>query len=162
MNLIRYNPNRWFDQAWDRAVSDLFVPWAAGRASGEGRNGEVAEWAPRVDIREAEGAYQIQADVPGAERDSLKVEVKDNVLTLQGEKRRESSTDTDGVYRSERSYGSFLRQFALPEEVDGDRIEASYKDGVLSVTLPKKPEAAPRRIAVKTDLGSEAKQINPA
>ena len=162
MNLIRYNPNRWFDQVWDRALSDLFAPWPAGRTAGEAGNGDVAEWAPRVDVREAEGAYQIQADVPGADRDSLKVEVKDNVLSIEGEKHRESSAETDGVTRSERAYGSFLRKFSLPEEVDGDRIEASYKDGVLSVTLPKKPEAAPKRITVKTDFGSEAKQINAA
>ena len=84
------------------------------------------------------------------------------MLSIEGEKRRESSAETDGATRSERAYGSFLRKFSLPEEVDGDRIEASYKDGVLSVTLPKKPEAAPKRIAVKTDGGSEAKQINAA
>jgi HSP20 family protein len=162
MNLIRYNPNRWFDQVWDRAISDFFGSQAFGQTGGEAAKAEAADWAPRVDVREAEGAYQIQADVPGADRDSLKVEVKDNVLSIQGEKRRESTSETDGVTRGERAYGSFVRKFSLPEEVDGDRIEASYKDGVLSVTLPKKPEAAPKRIAVKTDFGSEAKQVSAA
>jgi len=158
MNLIRYNPNAWIDQIWNRALSDMFSTWPAAGGSAETGNGEVTEWAPRVDIREGEGAYRITADVPGVERDSLKVEVKDNVLSIQGEKRRESQSETDGVYRSERTYGAFLRKFSLPEEVDGDKIEAAYKDGVLSVNLPKKPEAAPKRIAVKTE--GEAKQIS--
>jgi HSP20 family protein len=161
MNLIRYNPNRWFDQMWDRATSDFFTLRPVARSNAEADTSEVAEWAPRVDVREQEAGYQIQADIPGVDRDSLKVEVKDNVLSIQGEKRRESSSETAGVYRGERAYGAFSRRFSLPEEVNGEGIEASYKDGVLSVTLPKKPEAAPKRIIVKTD-GAEAKQINAA
>jgi HSP20 family protein len=154
MNLIRYNPSRLFDHLWDRALTDLFPAWPVSRA-----DAETAGWSPRVDVSENESAFQIQADIPGADRDSLKVEVKDGVLSIQGEKRREATSDTDGVYRSERSYGAFLRKFSLPEEVDGERIEAVYKDGVLSVTLPKKPEAAPKRIPVKVDATAEAKQI---
>ena len=153
MNLIRYNPNRWFDTMFDRAVDEFFAPWAS-RSGAEGEG-----WAPRVDIREHGNAIVIEAEVPGAERDSLKLEVKDGVLTLKGEKRSERQEEGEGVYRVERSYGAFERKFSLPEEVDGEKIEAVYKDGVLTVTLPKKPELAPRRIAVKTDVTAEAKQI---
>jgi len=76
--------------------------------------------------------------------------VKDGVLTVSGEKRREHTEESEGVFRAERTYGAFSRKFSLPEEVDGDKIEAAYKDGVLTITLPKKPEVAPKRIAVST------------
>ena len=154
MNLIRYNPNRWFDNVFDRAMDEFFAPWAAARNGAEGEG-----WGPRVDIREHGNAIVIEAEVPGADRDSLKLEVKDGVLTLKGEKRSERQEEGEGVYRAERSYGAFVRKFSLPEEVDGEKIEAVYKDGVLTVTLPKKPELAPRRILVKTDVTGEAKQI---
>lgn len=157
MNLIRYNPNRWFDTAFDRAFADFFAPRVAAPAEGDTA---VTEWVPRVDIRESGEAITLQAEVPGVDRESLHLETKDGVLTLKGEKRREYSEEKEGVYRSERVYGGFVRQFTLPDEVDGDKIDAVYKDGVLTITLPKKPETAPKRIAVKADGSNGVKHIN--
>jgi HSP20 family protein len=157
MNLIRYNPNRWFDTAFDRTFADFFAPWRAPQA--EAAEVTEAEWAPRVDIREKGDAIVLQAEVPGVDRESLHLETKDGVLTLKGEKHREHREEKEGVYRAERVYGAFVRQFALPEEVDGDKIDAVYKDGVLTITLPKKPEAAPKRIEVKAKDANGAKQI---
>jgi HSP20 family protein len=157
MNLIRYNPNRWFDTAFDRAFADFFAPRAVPQAETEAA--EFA-WAPRVDIRENGNAIVLQAEVPGVDRDSLHLETKDGVLTLKGEKRHEHTEEKEGVYRAERVYGGFQRQFTLPDEVDGEKIDAVYKDGVLTITLPKKPEAAPKRIAVKVDDTNGVKQIN--
>jgi HSP20 family protein len=154
MNLIRYNPERWLDGMLARAMHELFGPWPTIPY------GEDVAWAPRMDIREQGNAIVLEAEIPGADRDALKLEVKDGVLSLKGEKRREHSEENGGVYRSERAYGAFTRRFLLPEEVDGDKIEAAYKDGVLTIILPKKPELAPKRIAVKTDVTSEAKQIS--
>ena len=88
-------------------------------------------------------------EVPGVERDKVKIEVKDGVLTLSGEKRTEEKEEENGIFRSERVYGSFSRSFTLPEEVDGEGIEAAYRDGVMTVKLPKKPETTPRLIAIK-------------
>ena len=155
MNLIRYNPNRWFEGMFDRAFEDVFATRPVARAGVE-REG----WVPRVDIRETGDAIVLEAEIPGADRDALKLEVKDGVLTVSGEKRREHTEESEGVFRAERTYGAFSRKFSLPEEVDGDKIEAAYKDGVLTITLPKKPEVAPKRIAVKTDSAGEAKHIS--
>jgi len=157
MNLIRYNPNRWFDTSFERAFSDFLTPWQSAKAE---TSPEVIDWAPRVDIREKGDLIVLQAEVPGVDRDSLHLETKDGVLTLKGEKHREHTEEKEGVYRSERVYGSFVRQFVLPDEVDGDKIDAVYKDGVLTITLPKKPEAAPKRIAVKSDDTNGLKHIS--
>lgn len=153
MYLTRYNPDRWFDSMFDRAFGDFFAP------SPTLRQAEESTWMPRVDIREHEDMILLEAELPGADKDSVKLEVKDGVLTLSGEKKREETQEKEGVYRSERVYGSFMRQFRLPESVDGEHIEASFRNGVLTVNLPKKPEATARRIEVKSDLG-EAKQIS--
>ena len=157
MNLIRYNPDRWFDSVFNHSFGDFFAPTVATPAN-RGTNRGPGSWAPRVEIRDNDTEIVLEAEVPGADRDSLDLEVKDGILTLKGEKKREATEEKEGVYRSERVYGSFTRQFRLPDEVDGDNIAANYVNGVLTVTLPKKPEAAARRIEVKTENG-DAKQI---
>lgn len=160
MNLIRYNSNpwpiRWIDTSFDRALSDFFGPWPAWPAVRNDKATEVSAWAPRVDVREKDEAYVLDVEIPGAERDAISIEVKEGVLTLKGEKRRESTDEKEGVYRSERVYGEFTRRFSLPDDVNGDGIDAVYTDGVLTITLPKTPESAPKRIEVKA---GEAKAI---
>lgn len=159
MNLIRYNPNRWFDNLFDRAFADFFAPWQVPQSQTQ-ESSQVVERVPRVDIRENGSAIVLQAEIPGVDRESLSLETKDGVLTVKGEKRSEHGEEKEGVYRAERVYGAFVRQFTLPDEVDGEKIDAVYKDGVLTITLPKKPEAAPKRIAVKSDDTNGVKQIN--
>ena len=145
MNLIRYSPNRWFDFPFDRVFDEFWgrAPEAAATAT------DV--WAPRVDIREEKDAVLLSAELPGVSKDDLKIELENGVLTLSGEKKAERTENENGFYRSERVYGAYQRSFRVPETVDAERISAGYANGVLTLTLPKRPEAAPRKIAVKAE-----------
>ena len=115
-----------------------------------GGNGEVTSFAPAVDIEETDAAVVLSADLPGTDEKDIEITVHQGVLVLSGkrEDKREEETD-NGVYR-ERRYGSFFRRFRLGTEVDADAIVAAYKNGVLTVTLPKKEEAKPKQIPVAT------------
>lgn len=144
MNLIHYRPNRWFDSTFNRMVSDFF-PLTSSDAPAQ------SVWNPPVDVRDEKGGFVVSAELPGIEKEDLKVEVVEGVLTLSGTKKQEAVTDEEGVYRAERSYGEFKRAFVLPDSVDADKIDAQYRNGVLTVTLPKKPEAAPKQISIRGD-----------
>ena len=102
-----------------------------------------AEWeaAPAVDIAESEKAYEITAELPGMDDKNIEVKVANGSLTIKGEKQEEKEEKKKDYYLHERHFGSFERSFEMPEGVDADKIEASFKKGVLTVTLPKKPEA---------------------
>ena len=108
--------------------------------------------APAVDIVEREKDYQFTAELPGLAEKDIEVKVTDDTLMIKGEKKKEKEEEQKDYYLSERRYGSFQRRFELPHAVDGDKIEASFKNGVLTFTLPKKPEAvrAERKIAIQT------------
>jgi HSP20 family protein len=99
------------------------------------------EAAPAVDIAESEKAYEITAELPGMDEKNIEVKVANGNLTIKGEKQEEKEEKKKDYYLHERHFGSFERSFALPEGVDADKIEANFKKGVLTVTLPKKPEA---------------------
>lgn len=105
--------------------------------------------SPAVDITEEEGAFKVSAEVPGMEEKDVEVSLSGDTLTIKGEKRQEREEKGDNLYLSERSYGAFQRSFSLPENVDREKIEASFAKGVLTVTLPKSAKAAPKKIEVK-------------
>ena len=112
---------------------------------------EVVEretWAPAVDIHENDDSFVVKADLPGVNKDDIQIDLKDNTLTLKGEKKFENKVSKDNYIRVERSYGTFVRSFTLPQNVDAEKIKATYKDGVLELTLPKKEEAKPKQIKV--------------
>jgi len=111
-----------------------------------------AHRAPAVDVREEEGRYLIEAELPGLSDKDLSLELKDGVLNLASVKAEEKKEEGDkGRWiRRERRELAFRRAFELPEDADGEKIEAVFKDGLLTVTLPKKPETAPRVVPVKT------------
>ena len=96
---------------------------------------------PAVDVIESEKGYEITADLPGMEEKNIEIKVTDGVLTMTGERQEEKEEKKKDYYLQERSFGSFQRSFELPESVDPEKIEASFKKGVLTVKLPKKPEA---------------------
>lgn len=114
-----------------------------------GGNGFTA--MPAVDVSETDKAYEITAELPGMDEKNIEVKVANGVLTIKGEKQEEKEEKKKDYYMRERSFGSFERTFALPDGVDGDKIEASFKKGVLTVTLPKSAEAqkAEKKITVK-------------
>jgi HSP20 family protein len=114
--------------------------------------GEVS-WgkAPAVDIVDKEKAYEITAELPGMDESNIDVNVSGDILKVKREKRDEKEEKKKGCYLSERRYGSFQRSFGVPDGVDTDKAEANYKNGVLTVTLPKRPEAqkSEKKIAIK-------------
>lgn len=115
------------------------------------RRGMKLAAAPEVDIVEKEKAYEITADLPGVDEKNIEIQLSNGNLTIKGEKKEEKEEKKKDFYLHERHFGSFERTFGLPDGVDADKIEASFKKGVLTVTLPKKPEAQkpPKKIDVK-------------
>ena len=107
-------------------------------------------WAPSVDISETDDNFEVRAELPGVAKEDLNVSVKDNLLTLSGEKRQENVDDTQNYRRVERRYGSFQRRFTLPSEVATDDIKAEYSDGVLTLSIPKPEAAKPTEVPITT------------
>ncbi len=107
------------------------------------------DWNPAVDIIENSGTYVLKAEIPGMSKDDVKITLENNTLTIRGEKKNEFEKKEGNYYRVERSYGSFERSFAIPGNVKVSDIDAQYKDGVLTLTLPKMEEAKPKMIDVK-------------
>lgn len=126
-----------------RSVVDFEPRWAREIALGI---------APAVDVVEKDKAFEITAELPGLDEKNIEVKVANGGLTIRGEKKEEKEEKEKGYYLSERRFGSFERYFRVPEGVDTDKIEASFKKGVLTVTLPKKPEAQKpeKKIEVKS------------
>ncbi|OAQ21152.1 Hsp20/alpha crystallin family protein [Thermosulfurimonas dismutans] len=112
---------------------------------------ERFEWAPAVDVSETEEAVVVRADVPGLEPEDLEISLSGNFLTIKGEKKQEREEKKENFYRMERLYGSFVRSIELPAEVEADKVEATYKNGVLKIVLPKKAEAKGKTIKVKVE-----------
>jgi HSP20 family protein len=109
----------------------------------------VSEWSPLVDISEDEKEYVIKAEVPEMKKEEIKINVQDDVLSISGERKYEKEEKGKKYHRVERAYGSFMRSFTLPEDADGSKVNAEYKDGVLKVHLPKSEKAKPKAIEVK-------------
>jgi HSP20 family protein len=127
----------------NRLMNDLF------RGGHKGNGGRPAgSWMPAVDVYENEQALILKAELPGFSKDDVHVELKDNVLTLKGERKREVEVKEEQYHRMERSHGAFQRSFALPIGVEAEKAEATFKDGVLELTLPKTEVAKPKRIGI--------------
>ena len=110
----------------------------------------LAEWSPTVDIEESDISYLIKADIPGVDKKDIDVSLDDGVLSITGEKHTETETGKDTKYhRTERFCGSFARRFTLPAAIQADKVDAYYKDGVLSLMIPKAEEAKPKSIDIK-------------
>lgn len=122
---------------------------AFGNYQQEEGNTITAAWYPACDVFEDKEAVKIVAEVPGVRPEDVKISLENNLLTLRGEKKQEAEERTERVHRYERSYGSFERSFALPSTVDPDKIQATYANGVLTVTVPKVERARPREISIQ-------------
>ena len=105
-------------------------------------------WSPAVDIYETENELVLKADLPDVKLENIDVRVENGTLTIKGERRFEQEEKSKGFHRIERSYGAFTRSFAVPATVETDKVAADYRDGVLTVTLPKKEAAKPRQVKV--------------
>ena len=146
MNLVRWDPFREFDGIQAR-LNRMF----GDRPFRVFENEEMpfAEWAPAADIQETDKEYVVKADLPEVKKEDVKVEFENGVLTFEGERHMEKEEKDKKFHRVERGYGKFVRRFALPTEVDGTKVTAEFKDGVLNVHLPKTVTGKEKAIAVK-------------
>ncbi len=120
-------------------------------------------WSPNVDILETEDALIVKADLPDVKIDDIDIRVENQTLTLSGRRKFEKEENLKGYHRIERSYGEFVRSFAVPSTVDTDKVAADYRNGVLTVTLPRKESAKPRQVKVAVQDGdATAKQTASA
>ncbi|GAB4291560.1 MAG: Hsp20/alpha crystallin family protein [Myxococcota bacterium] len=134
------------DRMFERMFDDF---WSTGLR--KGIEDKMVAWSPSVDIEELEDKIVVRADLPGMERNEIKVSVEKDTLSISGERKTMSEEKNERYTRVERSYGSFCRTFALPTNVEAAKIEAVYKDGVLTLTLPKKEKEQPKLVEIKVD-----------
>ena len=119
---------------------------------GNGNGGlKLADWSPQVDITEDDKEYLVKADLPEMKREEIKVNVEDGVLSVSGERKTEKEETNKKFHRTERSYGTFLRSFTLPDDADGAKVAAEFKDGMLKVHLPKNTVVKPKAIEIKVE-----------
>jgi HSP20 family protein len=149
--LSRWDPFRGMSSLQDQ-VNRLFED---AHRTGGGSESSLTSWAPAVDIHETENELVVTADLPGMNEKDLDVRVENNLLTIRGERKMESSVNEENFLRVERSYGSFSRSFALPNTINTEEIKADYRNGVLTVKLPKREETKPRQ--VKVNIQSSAR-----
>jgi HSP20 family protein len=147
MTLVRWDPFLELEDMSDR-LNRMFNRPALPRTEGKEAM-IVADWVPSVDVSETEGEYQIKAEIPDVKKEHVKVTLEDGVLTIQGERKQKQEEKGKKYHRVERSYGSFARSFTLPDLVDEEKVQAEFKDGVLSLRLPKSEKAKPKSIEVK-------------
>ncbi len=142
MPLVKYNPFetddlpaglRLFSDTVNRLLSDA----------------QVRPWTPAVDIFETENELVLKADVPDVDMKNIDIQIENGTLSLKGERKFENELKSKGFHRVERSYGTFARYFTLPDTVETDKVKADYKNGVLTIALPKKEVAKPRQIKVE-------------
>jgi HSP20 family protein len=114
----------------------------------------TSQWIPRVDIKEEANRFVLYADIPGVDPKDIEVQMDKGMLTIKGERRGEATMETESFSRIERRHGSFHRRFALPDSADPEGISAAGHNGVLQITIPKRPETTPRRIQVGSVLNS--------
>ena len=144
MPLVKYTP---FADTDDFPTGLRLFQDTVNRLLSDG--GNTRPWAPSVDILETENELVLKADVPGVELKDIDIQIENGTLTLKGERKFEKEEKNKGFHRLERSYGSFVRYFTVPDTVDTEHVKAEYQNGVLSVTLPKKEVAKPKAIKVQ-------------
>lgn len=146
MNLVRWNPWRempTLHNRLNRLFDDPFL--RIGRMDEEAGLGM---WNPAVDLYEKDDHFVIKAELAGVDKDDIKVDLKDRVLTLSGERAYDNEAKEENYYRKERFYGKFQRAFTLPTDVDSDKITAEFKDGVLRVEVPKPEEKKAKQVTI--------------
>jgi HSP20 family protein len=133
-------------QEMDRLFERFFEPW-----SGTQELPAIGEWAPSLDLSETKDALVVKADVPGMDSKDIQVSLQEQILTIKGEKKHEKEDKDEQFHRVERSHGTFMRAVRLPIPVDANRVAASFKNGVLTITLPKTQAAKGTAIPVKAE-----------
>lgn len=153
MAIIRWDPFRDLVSLRDR-MNRLFEDAVSTARSGE-KDMISTAWAPAVDIYEDENQLVLTAEVPGIAEKDIEIKVEDNTLSIMGERKLEKETKEENYHRIERSYGSFVRSFTLPNYVDVENIRAEHENGVLKVTMPKRAELKPRKVKILKPTSEE-------
>ena len=145
MALVKWRPLTYrsfptlFDDLWERPFREW--NWLT--------RGERANWRPTSDVIDKENDILVRVELPGVEKEDVHISLSDNVLTIKGERKQENTEEDECYYRQERLWGGFERSFYLPAEVDAEKINATYNQGVLEVHLPKSEAAQPREIKIE-------------
>jgi HSP20 family protein len=151
--LARWQPitevERWFDRfdrLFDRMISRFFRDL---ERNFWGLDWRWEQWVPAMEVSETSDAYIVRVELPGVKTEDIEVTLQDDILTIKGKRERSEEHKDETVHLVERAYGEFVRSLRIPTDVKVDAVEASYKDGVLEIRLPKSEESKPRRIEVK-------------
>ena len=143
MQVVRWDPFQnlvAMSNRLNRTLNDSYTPRTED---------SFGAWAPPVDIFEEKDHLVIRAEIPGVKMDDVDVRIESGVLTLRGERKQATEVKEENAYRMERIYGTFTRSFTLPTTVDGTKVTATYKDGVLEVSVPKAETAKPKKVIIK-------------
>jgi HSP20 family protein len=153
MAIVRWDPGRDLDLL-QSDVNRLFDAFFGGTNRSNG--GAAQRWVPPMDLTEEENEYVLRADLPGLSEDDVEIEVKDDVLTISGERRYEHENRHEGFYRVERSFGRFSRSLDLPSGIDAEALRADFDRGVLEVHIPKPEQGSPTRVPIGTGSAAQA------
>lgn len=146
MTLVKWNPLREMDRMLERYSRDYL-----GHHGMELNLLSGGDWVPRVDVVETEKSYDIRLEIPNVDKKDVKIEVEHGILTVRGERRHETEEEGKTFHLVECSYGSFCRTFTMPKDVDEKRIEATFKDGMLTIGLPKVAQPKSKPIEIKVN-----------
>lgn len=147
MNLIRWSPFREFDSMFGRMMPAAFMNLPRLTMEGEGRT----TWAPSADISETDKEYCIRAELPAVKKEDVQVTLDDGMITIKGERKQQKEVKEERFHQVETVYGSFERRFGLPDDVKADAVRCDYKDGILSIHIPKTEakKQTPKQITVQ-------------
>ncbi len=133
--------DRWLGRDWPESFENPLREWLD-------RPLEAYRWVPPMDVVEEKNGFVVQVDLPGMTKKDIDLTVEDNRLVIAGERKWEEKVDEDRLHRVERGYGKFHRMVALPREVDPEKVDATFKDGILTVTVPKTDQSKPKKIGI--------------
>jgi HSP20 family protein len=147
MAITRYSPWQVQGTQLQDEIRNVFDRFFSNETADQS-NVVTSQWTPRVDIREEDTRFAIFADIPGVDPKDIEITMEKGILSIKGERKAEAAEQNGKLTRTARSHGLFYRRFALPDVADADGIKANGRNGVLEISIPKRPETAPRRISV--------------
>jgi HSP20 family protein len=157
MALVKWDPTREVD-VLQTDMNRLFDAFFQGRGDRRASSATMQRWIPPMDLTEAEREYVLRADLPGLTKDDVEIEVKDDVLSISGERKAEHHDNSEGFYRVERSFGRFSRSLDLPAGVDATSVTAEFDNGVLEVRIPKPEEHQPTKVQIGDGNGKAVEE----
>ena len=147
MDLVRWEPRRNVTRSFFDDFFNLMETPSRNR-----RNWfDGGRWAPAVDLIDKNDKLLANVELPGVDKKDVKLSLNDSILTIQGEMKKDEETEKEDYYYRERAYGTYARTISLPSEVDKEKIKAKFKNGILEITMPKKPEVKPKEITVEAE-----------